>query len=195
MKISTKNYNRGFTIAEMIVSIGLFTVVAMIATSTLLSIINSNRKAESLKSVMNNLNFAVESMARNLRMGSNYHCGGTMADSDLINTEDCSSPGDSLIAFKDSNGDPSGYYVPIGGTSINKMFWDGSSFSDSIPLTAPEIVIEKLSFEVNGSTVGDNFQPKIIIIVKGYAKSKDSAMQTKSNFNIETMVSQRLMDI
>ena len=62
-----KNENKGFTLIEMIMSVAVFTVVALIAAGALLAIADANRKAQAFKSVVNNLNFALESVARNLR--------------------------------------------------------------------------------------------------------------------------------
>lgn len=58
----------------MIVSLGIFAVVAVIAVGALLKITDANKKAQTLKSSINNINFAMESMSREIRMGSNYYC-------------------------------------------------------------------------------------------------------------------------
>lgn len=46
---------KGFTLVEMIVAIFVFSVVMVISTGALVSIIGANRKAQSVKSVMNNV--------------------------------------------------------------------------------------------------------------------------------------------
>ena len=62
--------NLGFTLVEMLVSISVFLVVMLVAASSLLSIIDGNNKAQSLKSAINNLNFALEDMEKNIRVGT-----------------------------------------------------------------------------------------------------------------------------
>jgi len=42
------NSQRGFTLIEMTVSLGLFTIIMFIATSAFLSIVNTDRKARSV---------------------------------------------------------------------------------------------------------------------------------------------------
>ncbi|MBU6427196.1 type II secretion system GspH family protein [Patescibacteria group bacterium] len=64
----------GFTLIEMIVALGLFSVVAVIALGSLVKIISANQKAQALQATFTNLNFALESMSRELRMGTVYHC-------------------------------------------------------------------------------------------------------------------------
>jgi len=63
MKNFSKNIktSRGFTLLEMIVAIGIFTIVMLMATSALVTIIGANRKVQSQQVAINNLNFALES--------------------------------------------------------------------------------------------------------------------------------------
>ena len=65
----------GFTLLEMFCPPSLFFIVVMlIAVGSLLSIIDASRKAQAQKEVLNNLNFAIEGLARTARVGSTYHC-------------------------------------------------------------------------------------------------------------------------
>lgn len=72
--------SNGFTLVELIVSLGIFTAVMFIATGALLSIINVNKKAQAQQSAINNINFALENMARNIRTGSRYICSNRDID-------------------------------------------------------------------------------------------------------------------
>ncbi|MFA6552209.1 MAG: type II secretion system protein [Candidatus Paceibacterota bacterium] len=189
----TLKLSSGFTVAEMIVSIGLFTIVATIATMSLLSVVTVNKKAQTMKAAINNFNFAAESMARNLRMGVNYHCDHEMGIP-LTSAKDCPSGGP-FVTFLDSNGQMSGYQWDSTLMTINKLGAYNAvsdSFASIIPITASEIVIHKLQFFVDGTNPVNEKQPRILILINGYAKAKDAVDQTKSTFNIETMVSQRL---
>ena len=68
------NSNSAFTLIEMIVSIAIFTVVALIAVGAFLKIIDLNNKSHTLKDSINNLNYVMDVMTRELRVGSNYYC-------------------------------------------------------------------------------------------------------------------------
>lgn len=162
----------GFTLIEMIVAVAIFVVVVVIATGALLSVIDANRKSQSIKSVMNNLHFAVEGMARNIRVGSNYDNGGVSG----------SSP---QITFLDQNGDTVIYRRNALTLEREK---NGEGF---VAVTAPEVVIDDLRFYVDGEAAGDNLQPRVTIIIKGHVGTQQD---TRTDFNIETMVSQRLID-
>ena len=69
-----KNNNKGFTLIEMIVSIAIFMIVALVAVGAFLKIIDLNNKSHTLKDSINNINFALDLMSRELRVGSNYYC-------------------------------------------------------------------------------------------------------------------------
>src|SRR3990167_9012172 len=70
---------KGFTLIELMVAISIFIVVMTISMGSILNVFDANRKSRSLKTVLNNLNLAVESMSKEMRFGKNYHCGsGTL---------------------------------------------------------------------------------------------------------------------
>lgn len=74
MKITQANSKRGFTLVEIIVSLGIFAVVATVALGALIKIVDANRKAQTLQSAITNLNFALEAMSREMRVGTKYYC-------------------------------------------------------------------------------------------------------------------------
>lgn len=62
---------KGFTLVEMIVSLAVFMVVAVIAVGALLKITDANRKSQSLKTAINNINYTLDAMSREIRTGRN----------------------------------------------------------------------------------------------------------------------------
>jgi len=64
----------GFTLIEMIVSLGLFSIVITISVGALLVLIATNEQLQAEQSVMTNLSFALDSMTREIRTGTNYYC-------------------------------------------------------------------------------------------------------------------------
>lgn len=189
---------RGFTLVEMIVSIGLFAVVMVVCIGALLALTNANRKAQALQSVMNNLNITVDGMVRNLRMGTNFQCITSVG----------SAP---VAACNGNNGDTGGVGVefePHGGNPLTADQWIYELYSDSTgsyirrsedagtswqQLTAPEISISYMKVYVVGTTRGDAIQPKVLIILKGTAGILSA--QTVSPFHIQATAVQRLLDI
>lgn len=190
---------RGFTIVEMIVAFGIFSVIMVISVGSLVSLIDANHKAQSQKTVINNLHFAFENITRNLRTGSRYHCDITLGT--LGNTRDCAEVPATSIIFTARNGKRTVYkYTPVTasyGTIDRAVVLAGQEalLSDPatfVPITSPEIHIERLNFYVDGSLSTDHEQPRVLIVVKGSLQGKS---KTVSNFGIETLVSQRWLDV
>lgn len=149
---------------------------------SILEVFEANRKSESLKTVLDNLNFAIESMSREIRFGQNYHCSSA---SPLTSPLNCSNPGgNNVLSFLSSDGRQITYL--LNGTRIQKST-DSINYID---VTAPEVTITGLSFYVLGAGT-DTRQPKVILQVRGFAGTKTS---TRTDFILETMVSQRLTD-
>jgi len=71
-------YLSGFTLLEMIVSLAIFSIVAVVAVGSLARIVGLNRQAQTLQASMNNIDFALESMSREMRVGGDYNCTNTL---------------------------------------------------------------------------------------------------------------------
>ncbi len=175
--------SRGFTLIEMIVAVSVFIVVMIAGIGTLFSMIDANRKTQSLRIVMDNLNFALENITRNMRVGVDYHCG---LAGDIGTPRDCPIDGDTAIAFTTSEGDR--VIFRLNGGRIEKSSDLGASY---LSITAPEITIEELRFFVQGSGEGDGLQPKVLVVVKGTA---GASPETSTTFSLQTLASQRLRD-
>jgi prepilin-type N-terminal cleavage/methylation domain-containing protein len=72
--LQLKQKQAGFTIIEMIVSLGLFSVVVTIAMGALLMLVAANNNVPGEQAVMTNLSFALDSMTREIRVGTEYYC-------------------------------------------------------------------------------------------------------------------------
>ncbi len=191
--------SKGFTLIEIMVATAIFSVVMTIATGALLTIIDANRKSQSLKSVINNLNFALEDMSRNIRVGKQYYCEDQATPS-LFNEPqlylDCPNGGN-IISFRPTNwqsGPPTTFWFDESGERkiIKKSVVNPDTGEVSfLEINAPEVVIESLRFYVTGSNDVDAFQPRVLMTVKGYAGQNE---KTRSYFNLQTTISQRLLD-
>jgi len=188
MRNKFKN-KKGFTLVELLVAVALFTTIAFFSIGAVLSIFDANRKAQSSKTVVDNLNLSLENMVRTIRFGNNYHCG---TNTPLSSPRDCST-GDSFLAVTFE-----GFVNPIiyrwNGTindPIQKSENGGTSY---VNITAPEVKIDYLRFYVFNTSAGapDNKQPYVIVVIKGYSGNKPTS-QTK--FSIQTLISQRKLDL
>lgn len=79
--ITTRHLPRGgFTLVELMVAVGLFAVVMLLASGAYLMMIGLNQQAQVITTGIDNLSFALETMTRNIRIGSHYSCGGLGGD-------------------------------------------------------------------------------------------------------------------
>ncbi len=178
--IRRDNIKKGFSLVELMVSMSIFTVIMLIVMGSIITVIESNRKAQQLRLVMDNLNQTMEGMSRLIRFGSNYHCN--VASGILSDPQDCFD-GNHTLGFKDINGNQVIYRITD--NQITKIVGNVTYY-----ITSPEMTIEKLVFFVNGSLIGDNMQPRVTIIVSGYTGTATK----RSQFNLQTSVSQRKFD-
>lgn len=173
---------------EMIVSLAIFTVVALVAVGALVKIMDANRKSLTLKTSINNLNFALESMAREMRMGRNYSCTGGMCNNPNANSY-------WELTFSSSKRDPTntcnlkfGYkYVNADKTFYKAEKTDCSSnfsTSDFLPLISPDITITRADISVDNT-----YQPKVFLYIDGSSGIRE---KDKTAFSIQTTISQRL---
>jgi prepilin-type N-terminal cleavage/methylation domain-containing protein len=192
-----------FTLIEMMVAVSLFAIVMMVGVGALLSLVEANKRAQALNSVINNINIAVESMARSIRVGTNYHCE-TDADSvpppeTLAATSDCELGNGVLLAFESADGDPTDpddqvvyRYVVVGDSEKRiERSLEGGANGTWVALTAPEVVIEEFELFVAGTTVGDGNQPRVLMSIKASAVVPGGTTE----FTVQSSVVQRLLDI
>jgi len=168
------HYSKGFSLVEILVSVAVFSVVVIAGTAAILAVIDANQKSQSLNSVMTNLNVALESMAREIRVGKNYACvTGHGIESDCT-----------MISFTPDIGVGPIYYEFVS-TGIQKRV--GSDTATPLRMTATEVNLTDVHFKIRKSTDG-TFQDKVFLTISGYAQAK---IQTKTNFYIQTLMSKR----
>jgi prepilin-type N-terminal cleavage/methylation domain-containing protein len=177
----------GFTLVEVLVTLALFTVVATISLGSLIAMVNANRKAQALNSVMDNVNFTLENMVRTIRVGSDFRCGGVAPAN-----PNCASG--TTLFLEGSKGDRSdplddvGYRFNAANERIEISYDSGTNW---LPLTASTVTVDDLNFTVEG--VGpDSIQPFVIITL---TVSTGPTAKIFTTLSLETSVSQRLPDI
>lgn len=190
MKINEAKATGGFTLVEMIVAIAVFSIVAVVISSVLIFMSEAGRQARGINSLMNNLSFAVESMGKNIRVGTRYHCGDL---SSIETPQNCPS-GSAIMAFETnfgSSGDPSDQWVYRFNSSTGRIERSTDGGNTFMNLTSSSIKIKNMKFYTTGTVRGDNFQPKVVIILQGYTKLEKGR---RSSFNLQTSATQRVID-
>lgn len=180
MKICIKKNNKGFTLIELMVATSLFMVIMISALGSLLMLINESRNGRANRIAMDNVNFAMESMARSIRMGSNYYCGSIGSLSDVNSSLGCDS-GESVVSFVPQANSNSRVEYRLEDNTIKRF--DSSNSFTGVPVISQDVSISKLKFFVNINGV----QPKVYIIIEGSVNVKG----IEKSFAIQTLASQR----
>jgi len=164
----------GYTLIELMVAVGLFAVVMMLASGSYIMMIGISRQAQGMASGIDNLSFALETMTRDIRTGYNY-CNG------MVN---CTG---SSFSFTNERGKIVTY--SLSSSAIQKLVDSvQSSLTDS-----SSVKITSLTFYAFGTapTPADTTQARVTIIIKGTV-SPDKNPQF---FTIETSATMRGADI
>ena len=193
----------GFTLVEMVVSVALFAVIMVVAMGALLALVDANRKARAIESVMNNLNISLDSMVRAIRMGTHYNCGSSAIPSEATGG-DCPEGFDppstpAVFSFAPYGSDASvqpertAYSIALDEQGRSRLFRSLNGGATSLPVTAPEVDIEDMQFYLVGSRPGDVVQPKVVIVIKGSTGEVGTRLRT--SFYIQATAVQRAFDI
>jgi prepilin-type N-terminal cleavage/methylation domain-containing protein len=198
--------DKGFTIVEMMVSIAIFTIVALVAVGAMLKIVAANRKSQSLKTAVNNIDFALESMSRELRTATNYDCDTgnfvQAGNSALHAPRSCAATNSWTLAFYSSKtASKSGggtcnlvHAYRFANNTIEKA--EQQACTDTIntnsfaSIISADITFSTTTINVQTSDVA-NIQPIVFFHFAGYTGVKE---RDKTYFDIQTSVSQRVSD-
>jgi len=185
-KIKLKNNNKGFTIIETMISIGIFLVIVTIGMEALLNTSFIHSKSENQRSVIDNISFIMEDMSRNIRTGYHYNC--TNSAGDTLPSLDCPlgdgiflEPSDTSIGAKLI------YYLDGQNNLLRRI--DG----EETQLNSSDIkFLDGSSFSIIGADPSDDLQPFVTIRLVGNITSPKGDV---TPFSLQTSVSQRLIDI
>jgi prepilin-type N-terminal cleavage/methylation domain-containing protein len=187
-KISSQS---GFTLVELLVSLAIFTIIVVAAVGSLYTVNQASKRVNAMRTVLDNLNFATESMSRTIRTATDLGCGTVGVDCPMGS----SGTADQIVmnsTLGADNGTQIGYRFYQNGNNgeIQKCNLVNGGFSDNtcVSITAPEIDITKAQFFVKGSLTNDSIQPSVMIMIQGIANAAGSSGQP---FAVQTLVSQR----
>ena len=183
---------RGYTLLEMMVAIGLFSLVMLLTTGAFLKLISLDRVARGTNDIVNNLSFAVDTMERSIRTGRNYQCGGPGGTN-------CWFPqsGSSTFTFTDENGRTVTYLLKTNGSIGRCALTSGTCTpANAISLTDERITIETMRFYVQGVGItppNDVKQPQVLFTLSGYMQPDENSEAVE--FTIQSQATQRLIEL
>jgi type II secretory pathway pseudopilin PulG len=199
MKKNNFKKNSGFTLVEIMVASAVFIVIMVAAMGSLLVSNNAAKKARALRAAMDNVNYAMENMSRNLRLGSNYVCSSSVS-LPVSSPQDCPL-GNSAISFIPADNNQTSIIGPLPFIDIGFYLGQKPSlnnpsqnigvvvkcdFNSCVEITSPEVDVTDLKFIVTG-TGADLIQPSVYIAMQGNVNIKGEITE----FSLQTLASQR----
>jgi len=174
----------GFTLIEILVSMGVLGVIITIGISMIVVFASLQRRTINAQNALDNIRFAVDSMARDMRTGDKF----CQAD-DCEPNPTCSWSGGGCTVFsfrqKLGNNDIVRYQLNNGVVET----WR-SSRPTWLPLTDPQRTVTKLRFYVRGAGVTPEEQQRVTILmeVQGGVSNKPGEIVTTQ---VQTTVTKR----
>lgn len=183
-KINSTQKNKGFTLIELLVSIALFSIVVTITISSIVTIVDANKKARSLMTVMNNLNMAVDAISRSFTMGINPSQNNNCFSTDEVDNSKTTSA-------KETERQTVTYCLKTEDNKrkITKQIEEGNPFD----LTSSDINIDTTdSFFKIVNPNGEDGQPILFMVLSGEVRISP---KINSSFRIQTTANQRRLQV
>ncbi|QQG45685.1 MAG: type II secretion system protein [Candidatus Sungiibacteriota bacterium] len=183
MKNHTKK--QGFTLLEMIISIGIFSVLVIASIGVTLGVSNAQIKAANIQAILDSIRFSLELITKEMRTGSGYAATSYGAA--------CGGASGSEISFTTALGESRTYYLSPATKTIMRMT-QTTNCVQAVPFSSEEVNIDRLNFALSGSASGPNDgQPRVTLTMK--ARSKSPKYYLESSLDLQTTVAQRLRDL
>lgn len=202
--IRTHTKETGFTLIEVMIAMGIFTILVTIGIGAVLDTIRQHHSSQNARAVMDSLNFVMDDMASTVRLSQNVRClasGETFpvftTPTDPVIPESCPNltGAHNEIVLNDQSGNHVMYAISVPTPSdpashIYKL--RGEDPSKAQLVSPPEVSMDysHSGFFVHGAEAGDGSQPTVTIRLAGTI----SYQGVNSKFAIETTVTLRSLD-
>ncbi|MFT6829300.1 MAG: prepilin-type N-terminal cleavage/methylation domain-containing protein [Candidatus Paceibacteria bacterium] len=191
MDHNKQNKKKGFTLIEIMVSVSIFTVIITTGMGALVSILDTYKVSESQKKVHDSLNYSLESMTREIRLGRDYYAGADSDGSDQGSAQN----GTSLESLGLNTADGRGYvvyYLEFKTLMVRRSGATPAALNGVQALTdSDEVDIESIRFWVTGTdplSAADYDQPLVWLQIQAKAKGEERTT------TVQSLVSQRSLD-
>lgn len=171
-RLKKTNYTKGFTLIEMMIAIGIFAVVVTITSGTFILSLKGQRKSVTAQNVADNARYAMEIMAKEIRMGSDFIEGA------------------GYIQFTSNMPNRAGKTVRFSFDSDASQILFDDDTADTVleePITSANSGVTMLKFHVTGTETGN--QPRITIVL--HIASNNTSPDVASFMILQTTISPR----
>ena len=187
----------GFTLMELIVSIAVFSIIALTSVDVMISVFNAQAKAIALKDVLDNTRFSLELISREIRTGNNIAYT-------TIPPPNCPRNGLRFTSYNQGSPQERFYYwEDTDGDSVRdaimRVAMPTAGSVDCIAVvpqqfTSEEIIVERMAVRLLGNILGPtDGQPRITF---GFVmRSRDLRFGPSTMVRLQTTITQRLRDL
>jgi len=182
MKLKTSEYNKGFTLVEMLVVIAIFSVITGAAVSIFISTIRIQRYSLTSQQLLDQTSYALEYMTRFIRMASKDSDGSCLSITKSNYQITQSGYG---LKFENYKGECQEFYLEEG------QLYEEIDGDEGISLTSDGLDITDFQVYLSGQLQTDNYQPRVTIFLKAEGKG----MVSNPKIRLQTTISQRDIDI
>jgi len=165
-------FRKGFTLAETLIAIFIFVIIVTSAVALLVSGMMSQRKSISLQTVQDNARYALESIAKEIRM-STINSSSGYSGSELKITAHKQS-GDVEVSYRLQN---------------NKIERGEGSLPDYQAITSDDVKVTNLMFYLNDYNIIVGPHPRVTVVIETEAIGDKPEQQAK--INLQTTLSSR----
>lgn len=181
-----RKYEKGFSMVELLTSVGLFMVVVVASTSLFLAIVQGNRKAVAIQNILDEGRFVLEIISRDVRTGIEFAPNALPGPQEQNPFEFTNADGN-IVCYRFNIADPANKKIE---KVISAVPGCGGVVTQ---VTSSHIQVDHLRFLVNGTIPGDNMQPRITILMG--ISNKGSRAESVSTINLQNTVSPRVLDL
>lgn len=173
------HHKSGFTLLEMVVAFGIFSLLTVAAMAILMALFQAETRASHATAAIDNIRFSLELITKEMRTGHQYelstHCAGLGKE----------------VKFTASDGRGRVYY--LSGERIMRLR-DTTDCDLEQPMTSEQVIVERLRFDLDGELQGpDDGQPRITISMG--MRLGDILDPLASRMNLQTTIVQRFRDL
>ena len=182
LKSKKEQQKNGFTLAELLVSITVFSLIIGAVSGAFISTIQAQRKALSFQEILNQTSYLEEYMSRAIRMARKDFGGSCVAANSNYET----THSDHGLSFMNYLGNCQEFYVS------DARLWENKDGIVS-ELTSTSVSVEEFNVKVLGNSQLDNLQPRATLFLK--IKGTGPGVEQQAEIQIQTTLSQRKLDI
>lgn len=172
--IGNKNHDKGFTLIELMVAVGVFAVAITASSGLFITSLRGQQRTYVVQNLADNARYAMETMVKEMRMGSGFS-GATCAGGSCSFISHMMHRDGKNIRFRRDAG-------------TNKiLFDDGTS---ELPITSANIEVTRLDFDLIGGGSATTHE-RVVIVMQ--ARVAGNSPYASADITLQTTVSPRAL--